>query len=219
MRDAATSGLTVRSGAGKTATTPRAARAAAPSIDTMRACACSLRRNATCSAFGVCRSSTKLPRPVSRRGSSVRFTRAPMIFGLASITSLIDVGALAQRLPLLVVVAANDRRAARFDAADFSERLHQSFRVPDIARQYPGIERGAQRHGIGGEQKLSVPLQRPQRAHRSRRVTGQRNEHDAPVAEQVALALHLVERQSDVPFAAKEAELLGVRRARGRDVA
>src|SRR5215212_7882026 len=89
----------------------------------MRACACSLRRNATCSTFGTCRSSTKLPRPVSRRGSSVRFTRAPMIFGRAWMTSLIGIGALAQRLPLRVVVAADHGRAAGFDAADLGKGL------------------------------------------------------------------------------------------------
>src|SRR2546423_15247308 len=119
MREVATSGLTGRSSMVNLAITPGVARAAAQSTDTMRACACSLRRNATCSAF-TWRSSTKLPRPVSKRGSSVRFTRAPTILGLAWIAdSFIGAGALAQPLPLRVVVAADHRRATGLDAPDF----------------------------------------------------------------------------------------------------
>src|SRR5436190_7789787 len=124
MREVATSALMARSSTVNTAMTPGAARAAVQSIFTMRACARSLRRNATCSAF-TWRSSTKLPRPVSKRGSSVRFTRAPIIFGRAWTTSLIGVGALAQRLPLRVIVAADDGRALLLDPRDLDERLRQ----------------------------------------------------------------------------------------------
>src|ERR1051325_4835835 len=55
MREVATIGLTLasRSCAVSTATTPGAARAAVQSIDTMRACACSLRRNATSARGGA----------------------------------------------------------------------------------------------------------------------------------------------------------------------
>src|SRR5215213_3039445 len=155
MREVAISGLTARSSTVNTAITPGAARAVAQWIDTMRACACSLRRNATCSAF-TCRSSTKLPRPVSRRGSSVRFTRAPMMFGLASMTSLIGVGALAQRLPLRVVVPADHRCAACFDAADLGKGFLQCVVVLNVPGVDTGVEAGAQRYGIGGEQECTI---------------------------------------------------------------
>src|SRR5688572_29245336 len=172
MREAATSGLTVRSSAVNTAMTPAAARAAAQSIETMRACACSLRRNATCSTFAACRSSTKLPRPVSSRGSSVRFTRAPMIFGLASMTSLIGVGTLAQPLPLRIVVAADHGRALPLDAPYLLPRFQQRVRVPCVARRDITIECRAQAHRVGSKQETPVAIERDQRAHRALRVAG-----------------------------------------------
>src|SRR5437764_12502313 len=164
MREVATSGFTLRSSTVNTAITLGAACAAALSIDTMRACACSLRRNATCSAF-TCRSSTRLPRPVGRRGSSVRFTRAPMSLGRAWTASLIGVGALAQRLPLRVVMAADDCCAARLDTPDFRERFLQRVVILNVLGMHAGVEADAQCHGVGGKQKLSVPLERDQRTH------------------------------------------------------
>src|SRR6476661_8869148 len=173
MREVATSGFTARSSAVNTAITPGAARATSQSIDTTRACACSLRRNATCSAFDVCRSSTKLPRPVSRRGSSVRFTRAPMIFGRTPRTSLIGVGALAQRLPLRVIMAADDRRAARLDAADFGEGSVERVVVLNVLGMHAGMETDPQRHGVGGKQKCTILLKLHPRADRSWRMARQ----------------------------------------------
>src|ERR1043166_5376854 len=203
MREVANSGRTkARSSAVSTAITPGAARAAAQSVLTMRACACSLRRNATCSASGALRSSTNVPRPVSRRGSSVRLTLWPTIFGRAmSAASFIGVGALAQRAPLRVVMAAQDGGAARPDVPDFLPRLQQRVGVPGVARRDVAVERRAQRDGVGREQERAVAVERHQRAHRSARMAGQGDQHDPAVAEYVALAVELIERQADVPFA------------------
>ena len=46
-------------------------------------------------------------------------------------------------------------------------------------------------------------------------MAGQGDQHDPLVAEHVALAGNLVERQADVPFAGEEAHRDRVRRARG----
>ena len=54
------------------------AAAAAVPMPEIKAWAWSLRRSATCNAPATMRSSVKVPRPVSSRGSSTRLTRAPM---------------------------------------------------------------------------------------------------------------------------------------------
>src|SRR5688572_3474392 len=118
----------------KTAATPGITRAAAVSIETMRAWAWFERRKASASAPATCRSSTKLPAPVKSRGSSVRLIRAPMIFGRRFAWSVIGVGSLAERLPLPVVVAADHDRAVGSDAPDLGERFFQCLHVPGVLR-------------------------------------------------------------------------------------
>src|SRR5882757_2804950 len=155
MRDVALSGSNSpsRSCAVKTATTPGAALAFVASIATMRAWAWSLRRNATCNAFGTCRSSTKLPCPVSSRGSSVRLMRAPMIFGRRCAVSSIGIGSLAQGRPLPVVVAVEHGGAAGRDAPDLGQGLFERGRVPGVARHDALIERLAQADGVRRQQE------------------------------------------------------------------
>src|SRR6476646_5786471 len=189
MRDVASRGVTVAasSSAVNTATTPAAWRAAAQSIDLMRACECSLRRNAACRARGAWRSSAKAPVPLRRRGSSVRLMRAPTIFGRAWISapSIISLGPLAQRVPLRGIVAAYNPGAALFDAADFGERFFQCLGVPGVARDSAGIERRAQAHCVRRQKKYATFLEHNYRASGAGRVARQRNKHDAVVAEQV----------------------------------
>ena len=84
-RDAAARGTACRSASApgarrsaapvNTASTPSIASAALVSIDTMRPCAMSLRLNAMCCMPTIFTSSTKVPRPWIRRGSSRRLTR------------------------------------------------------------------------------------------------------------------------------------------------
>src|SRR5262245_29017925 len=92
MREVARAGLTLpsRSAAVTTAITPGSAAASAVSIPVMRACAWALRRMATWSRPGARLSSTKLPWPVSRRGSSSRWTAAPISLGRSSSTIGVD---------------------------------------------------------------------------------------------------------------------------------
>src|ERR1700732_772964 len=90
MREVARIGFTVpaRSLAAKMPTTPGIVAAAAPSMRRSRAWACTLRRSATWTSRGGWRSSTKVPAPVSSRGSSSRCTRAPTSFGRTSSIAL-----------------------------------------------------------------------------------------------------------------------------------
>ena len=66
-----------------TASTPLIFVAAVASIRTMRACACGLRTKAAVVVPGIRRSSTKVPLPVIKRGSSRRLMLAPKNFSMA----------------------------------------------------------------------------------------------------------------------------------------
>src|SRR5579863_615675 len=222
MREVATKGWTepAKSSAVRTATTPGAARAAAASIARMRACGWSLRRKATCSARITCRSSVKAPLPVSRRGSSVRLMRAPTSFGRAwtSGTSFISVGAFAQARPLRLVMAANDGGAARFDAPDLGQRLGQYVRVPGVARNDAGIEGRSYADRIGGQEERAGFFQRNQRGGGARRMTGQGDEHDAPIGEQIAFAVDGFGRCRALPFCGEVSGRHGIRGAGGLEL-
>ena len=119
-----------------------------------------------------------------------------------------------------VVVAADHGGAARSmrltSASDFTSA--SAFQV--LRGTMPVIERRAQADGVGGEQKRAVAVERDERADRAGRVAGQRDQHDAAVAEQVALAA----RSSSIgyrliPLGREIALRLGVRRARRLDLA
>src|SRR6476620_5864874 len=187
MRDVANRGATVaaRSSAVNTATTPSALRAASQSIALMHACECSLRRNATCRTRGVWRSSANAPVPLKRRGSSVRLMRAPTIFGRAWISapSVIDVGPLAQRVPLRGVVATDYPGPALFDAVDLSERFFQRISVPGVARDDAGIDRCTHAHCVRRQKKHATSLERHQRTSGAGRMAGHWNKNDTVVAE------------------------------------
>src|SRR5512145_2423157 len=134
MRDWARSGTTdLRSSAVKMPMTPGEPFAASVPMLRMRACGRSLRRKATCARRCGARSSTKVPCPVSSRGSSSRFTLAPMSFGL--IASVIGVAALLELVPLGLVVAADDGHAPGLDAPDLLERAVKVLRAPGVARK------------------------------------------------------------------------------------
>src|ERR1043166_4178645 len=223
MREVARSGLTPlsKSAAVNTAATPGAACAAPVSIARMRACAWSLRRNAACSTPATCRSSTKLPSPVSRRGSSVRLMRAPTIFGRRSraACSLLGIRTFAQCRPLRSVVAADDRCAARLDAPYFGERLHQCVGVPRVLRQDAGVEGGAHTHGIGCEQNSTGALKRDERRERTGRVAGQGDQHDATVAVEVALTRQGFYRYRMIPIGGDITPFACIRSACGFELA
>src|SRR5262245_24881187 len=118
----------------------------------MRACACSLRRNATWRTRATWRSSTYAPTPVSSRGSSTRLMRAPTIFGrrCTSGDSVITLPPLAQARPLGGVVAAQDGGAGGFEPPDLGQRIGQRVGVPGIAWKHVAVERRPQAHRIGG---------------------------------------------------------------------
>ena len=67
---------------------------------------------------------------------------------------LIAFGSLAQALPLLVVVAADDGRAGLLDPPHLLERLQQHFRIPGVARRDIGIEVLPQADRIRRQQEL-----------------------------------------------------------------
>src|SRR5512145_2535358 len=169
MRDWARSGTTdLRSSAVKMPMTPGEPFAASVPMLRMRACGRSLRRKATCTSRCGARSSAKVPCPVSSRGSSSRFTLAPMSFGL--IASLIGVAALLEPMPLGLVVAADDSGAAGLDAPDLLEGAAKMLSAPGVARQDVPIEVGAQADRIRGQQERAGPVQIDQCADAAGRV-------------------------------------------------
>src|SRR5882672_5414763 len=133
------------------------------------------------------RSSTYVPLPVRRRGSSVRLTLAPTFLGRVWRSSMavsaaawprasvIGFRSLAQGHPLLSVVAAKNGGAAPLQAPDLIQRLEQDFCVPGIARSDVSVESRAQAHRIGCQQELATPIEGDERAGRSGRMSRQRN--------------------------------------------
>ena len=106
----------------------------------IRACARSLRRNATCSAPGTMRSAVNAPCPVSKRRSSTRLTGAPMYFG---------------RSPKTISALANPN--VRSQSSDMAVRLTQCGRYVSsglriILMPYASINRHFDRelHSIAG---------------------------------------------------------------------
>src|SRR5215212_5360269 len=203
--------------------TPGMAAAASVSIDRMRAWARSLRRKATCSAWGTRRSSVKLPCPASRRGSSTRFMRAPTFRGrrprssassAAAEPSIISVGSLLERRPLPLVMAAQHSRAASLDALDLGERGLSLINVPGVSGDDLALEHHPHAHRIGGEEERAGAIQVDQGSGRARRVPGHRNEHDALVAEHVVLTVDLLEWHRLVPIDWQVAHGYGVRGSR-----
>src|SRR5436189_6319799 len=95
-----------------TSTTPSDSRARRVSIAPRRACACELRRNATCSMPGSARSSMNSARPLSSRGSSLRFERLPNGPGVAAVSLIV---------PSLLLHERHDARERRLAALE-SER-------------------------------------------------------------------------------------------------
>src|SRR5439155_14989099 len=142
-----------------------AARAFDESMAPMRAWAWLLRKNAICRTPATWRSSTKLPFPVSSRGSSVRLIRAPIILGRMCTWSVIGVGPLAQGLPLPVVVAVKHSGSAGGDSFDFGERFQQRIRVPGVARHDAVVERLADAHGVRRQQDRAGAVEPDERAH------------------------------------------------------
>src|SRR5215472_8347581 len=153
-----------------TAMTPGAAWAPVVSIRKTLACDCSLRRNATCSARSGLRSALYSPLPVRSLGSSVRLIGAPTCRGRrtsldrAKLSLLIAGLDLAQRLPLLIVVTANDGRAGFLDPPHRLERLQKCLGVPGIAGCGIRIEAVAQAYRVGRKQELTVTIETYQRA-------------------------------------------------------
>src|SRR5258706_1253823 len=116
MREVARAGLTsVRSAAVTTATTPGSVAASATSIAVMRAWAGGLRAIATWSSPARRLRATRLAGPLSGRGSSSRWTAAPISFGRSSSTMGVD--QLADRAHD-VLVAGTAAQIARQAIAD-----------------------------------------------------------------------------------------------------
>src|SRR3954453_4439625 len=160
------------SSAVRTATTPGDFSAAVVSIRTILAWHWLLRRKASCSARSGFRSAVYSPLPVSRRGSSVRLMGAPTFFGRttsegsARRSLFIAIIALAQVLPLLIVVPADNCGAAPLNPTDLFERLQLVFDVPSVTRGSISIKVLPQADGVRREQELAVPLEAHECAHR-----------------------------------------------------
>src|SRR4029079_19229190 len=76
-----------------------------------------------------------------------------------SARSIIGVGALAQAVPLPVVVAAQGRGARSLDLADLLQRFRQRLAILGVAREDAGIERFAQAYGVAGQQERAAAIE------------------------------------------------------------
>ena len=97
-------------------------------------------------------------------------------------------------------MAADDRGAGLLDPPHLRERLQLRVDIPGVAGRGIGIEILAQADRVRSEQELAVAVEADQRAERARRMSRQRHQHDAGIAEQILLAIHRLDRLSVVPI-------------------
>src|SRR5262245_15593354 len=93
--------------------------------------------------------------------SALAIPLAPNIYrGEAAIPagSVKYLGPLAQGLPLLSIVTAQDGGAALLKTPYFRQRPHKHLRAQGIARNNVSVERGANADRIGGKQELATAV-------------------------------------------------------------
>src|SRR5436189_1402190 len=163
-----------------------------------RACACSLRRNATCSIPSSRTSSTKSARPVSSRASSLRRTRLPTSRGWGATGQLHRVDDVlvaraatqvpAQRVADLRIaggcVVAQERDERHEDAGG-AEAALQRVRLAESRLQRVELVRAARREALDGRQLSAVRLHREHQAGAHRLAVEQ---HGAGAAHAVLAA-------------------------------
>src|SRR5438094_2860725 len=163
-----------------------------------RACACSLRRNATCSIPSSRTSSTKSARPVSSRASSLRRTRLPTSRGWGATGQLHRVDDVlvaraaaqvpAQRVADLRIaggcVVAQERDERHEDARS-AEAALQRVRLAESGLQRVELVRAARREALDGRQLSAVRLHRQHQAGAHRLAVEQ---HGAGAAHAVLAA-------------------------------